>query len=107
MCADGNAQEFDKYNLNHDGVLDADEMALQGVPASNVRRLDANGDGVVDENELRHAAEHAVLRACHNALPDKPDAQPPVTTQRPYRPASGDESGRSQSEGWDLVARSP
>ena len=76
MCADGNTQEFDKYALNHDGVLDADEMALQGVPVSDVRRLDATSDSVVDEDELRRAADHAVLGACHNELPDKPDSQP-------------------------------
>ena len=46
--------------------------------------------------------ERNQLRVGHVLVP-----QPPVTTQRPYRPASGDESGRSQSEGWALVARSP
>jgi len=46
----GSKEEFDKYDLNHDGVLDAQEMALRA--AAKAQTLDKNHDGVVTQAEF-------------------------------------------------------
>ena len=72
-AAAGIKQEFDKFDLNGDGVLDADEMALQAadklqIVAANIsasaqaqsqaalEQMDTNNDGVVDSAEFADAA---------------------------------------------------
>ena len=50
------ARAFNRYDKNGDGVLGADEMALRSAAkqkaASDVRGMDADGDGVVDQGEF-------------------------------------------------------
>merc|ERR1711865_730090 len=55
-AAGGTKEEFNRYDRNGDGVLDADEMALRSAAkqkaASDVRGMDTNHDGVVDQGEF-------------------------------------------------------
>merc|ERR1712166_38204 len=55
-AAGGTKKEFNRYDRNGDGVLDADEMALRSAAkqkaASGVRGMDTNHDGVVDQEEF-------------------------------------------------------
>jgi len=39
-------------DTNHDGVLDAQEFAALGVTEENFKKIDQNGDGLVDVHEL-------------------------------------------------------
>jgi len=55
-AAGGTKEEFNRYDRNGDGVLDADEMALRSAAkqkaASDVREMDTNHDGVLDRQEF-------------------------------------------------------
>jgi Ca2+-binding EF-hand superfamily protein len=53
----GSKEEFDRYDLNHDGVLDTREMALRAV--AKAQTLDKNHDGVVTKAEFTVNAEPA------------------------------------------------
>ena len=71
LAAGGTKEEFDKYDLDGDGVLDAQEMELRGAAKvdekersravqqgqAELKRMDSNKDGVVDKEEFLGAGE--------------------------------------------------
>lgn len=50
----GSAAEFERYDLNGDGVLDATELS-RALAQLEFDHLDRNGDGFLDADELRRA----------------------------------------------------
>ena len=56
VAAGGGKDEFNRYDANGDGVLDADEVEVRRVAKdkapSEGREMDTNGDGLVHKNEF-------------------------------------------------------
>ena len=56
VAAGGSEPQFDRYDLNRDGVLDGDELAkrsaAQADAAQDMQRMDTNKDGLVDQGEF-------------------------------------------------------
>ncbi|MCA0177556.1 MAG: EF-hand domain-containing protein [Proteobacteria bacterium] len=76
---------FGKHDLNHDGVLTADEAAKSKRGGEMFSQADANGDGKVTKKEA-----HA-LRKAHQAAPKRPPApkeRAPAQTVQPLAPST-------------------
>merc|ERR1712159_292649 len=51
VAAGGSKEEFEEFDLDGDGVLDQDELRMRKMVAEE-RRMDVNNDGKIDQGEL-------------------------------------------------------